>query len=447
MNPELALSYLASLNESRIKPGFERIQEVLKRLGDPHYHYPHMLIAGTNGKGSVSSMVCSGLLAAGITPGCFTSPHLQRFNERIAIGDRFIDDHELAALVRDVRDTGVDLTYFEFATAMALLQFSRQEVDVAVLEVGLGGKWDATNVTDPFLSVITNVELDHEKWLGSTVEDVASHKAPVMRPVKPVVVGPVSPRVRDVLSRYAESIHAQPAFFGTDFNAAWEHSGGSAGRTLQFTGRTWSMNHVDPGLPGRYQLENAACALAVLETMAASGWAIAPGKSVRGLGKTIWPGRFQRFEGKPPILVDAAHNPAAVQAVVDSLEETGSVVWLVSALEDKDLKTMADVMASKGNRFILAPLDHPRASSMDQMLERLPEGTVARSAKSVRHGLELARDWAGENSTVVVAGSVFLAGKVLEILEVQDPGARSQPFDKAQDPEPVEGEPGEDQEP
>ena len=419
MTPELAFSYLASLNESRIRPGFERIEEVLKRLGNPHKQYPHMLVAGTNGKGSVVSMICSGLSASGLNPGRFTSPHLHSFTERIAVGRNPITPDELALLVSDVRDADVDLTYFEFATAMALLHFKRVKVDVAVLEVGLGGRWDATNVTDPFLSVITSVDMDHEKWLGSSVEEVASHKAPVMREGKPVIVGPVSPPAGDVIVQYADRIGAQAAFSGTDFYASWEQGG----QTLQFKGRMWSMDGVHLGLPGRFQLGNAACALAALETMASKGWSITAGDALQGVGHSRWPGRFQLIQGTPDVLVDAAHNPAAVRALVDSMEGVESVVWLVSALEEKDLEGMANQMAHKGNRIVLVPMDHPRAARVQDMARKLPGGFEIRSAESVRHGLELARVWAGNSGTVVVAGSVFLAAKVLEVLGIQDPSS------------------------
>jgi dihydrofolate synthase/folylpolyglutamate synthase len=434
MTPELALSYLASLNESRIKPGLERIQEVLKRLGDPHRTYPHILVAGTNGKGSVVAMTGAVFMAAGIRSGRFTSPHLHRFEERIVVGEERVTSTELVELVSAVRDTGVGLTYFEFATAMALLHFAREKVEVAVLEVGLGGRWDATNVTDPFLSIITSVDLDHGEWLGTTVKEVAAHKARVMRARRPVIVGPVSPEAETVILDHAAQLGADAVLFGRDFTARWEPEGEPGGRTLQFTGRKWSINGLSPGLPGWFQLGNAACALAALESMAASGWPLDTKDAAQGLSKANWPGRFQWIEGRPPVLVDAAHNPSAVRALVDSLGGIESAVWLVSALTDKDLEGMAVQMGRLGHRVVLAPLDHPRAADVREMAGKLPDGFEVRSAESVRHGLELAREWAGESGTVIAAGSVFLAAKVLEELTGQKSGIRNQESGEDQEP-------------
>ena len=176
------------------------------------------------------------------------------------------------------------------------------------------------------------------------------------------------------------------------------------------------MDGVHLGLPGRFQLGNAACALAALETMASEGWSITADDAVRGVGQSRWPGRFHWINETPAVLVDAAHNPAAVKALVDSMEGVEHIVWLVSALDEKDLGGMADQMARKGNRIVLAPMDHPRAARVQDMARKLPGGFEMRSASSVPRGLELAREWAGESGTVIVAGSVFLAAKVLEEL-------------------------------
>ncbi|MCK5351324.1 bifunctional folylpolyglutamate synthase/dihydrofolate synthase, partial [bacterium] len=189
MTYELALSYLASLSESRIKPGLERIREALSALGSPHLKFPHVLVGGTNGKGSVVSFMGAVLSSAGYRAGLFTSPHLHRFEERIVVDSHAVTRDELPGLVQEVKDVGVEMTYFEFATAMALLYFARQGVDLAVLEVGLGGSWDATNATEPVLSVITSVDLDHQDWLGHTLGEVAREKSGIMRNQKSVVVG------------------------------------------------------------------------------------------------------------------------------------------------------------------------------------------------------------------------------------------------------------------
>jgi dihydrofolate synthase/folylpolyglutamate synthase len=413
MTYELALSYLASLNESRIKPGLERIREALSALGSPHLKFPHVLVGGTNGKGSVVSFMGTALSGAGYHAGLFTSPHLHRFEERIVVGGHPVTRDELPSLVQAVKDTRVEMTYFEFVTAMALFYFARQGVDLAILEAGLGGRWDATNASEPMLSMITSVDLDHQHWLGHTLGEVAQEKSGIMRNQKPVVVGPLGSIAKEVILRQAEAVGARVIEFGRDFNARWEVT--SSG--LQFEGMKWSIKGLVPGLKGLFQLDNAACALAALEALEASGFEISREEAVRGIESARWPGRFQEVDSSPPIIVDAAHNQAAVKALVDSLGEGKQVVWLFSALSDKNLGGMIGEMTHLGNRFVLVPLNHPRGRTVLELEDEMPEGAYIKGASNVRQGIEKAVRLAGEKGRVVVAGSVVLAGEVLKVLE------------------------------
>lgn len=429
MTYELALSYLASLNESRIKPGIERMEEGLSALGSPHMKFPHLLVGGTNGKGSVVSFMGAALSGAGHRAGLFTSPHLHKFEERIVVDSHTVTRNELPGLVQAVKDVGVEMTYFEFATVMALLYFARQSVDLAILEVGLGGRWDATNATDPVISVITSVELDHQNWLGHTLEEIAREKSGIMRSEKPVVVGPMGSAAREVVLQQAEAVGARVILFERDFIAGRDPTGSS----LHFEGMRWSIKGVVPGLKGLFQLDNAACALAALEALAASGFEVSEEKAVQGIESARWPGRFQEVEGSPPIIVDAAHNQAAVKALIASLDKGIPVVWLFSVLSDKDLEGMAGEMTRLGHRFVLVPLDHPRGMTARELEERMPEGADIIRVSNVRQGVEEARKLAGEKGCVVVAGSVVLAGEVLKELGTQYPVPSR--FGKSQDTE------------
>jgi len=422
MTYELALSYLASLNESRIKPGLGRIRGALSALGSPHTNFPHILVGGTNGKGSVVSFMGTALNGAGYRAGLFTSPHLHKFEERIVVDGHAVTREELPGLLQEVKDAGVEMTYFEFATVMALVYFARKKVDLAILEVGLGGRWDATNATNPILSVITSVDLDHKDWLGHSLKEVAREKTGIMRKGKPVVVGSLHRDAKEVVLREAEAVGAEVFLFGRDFsgNPDVNVSG------LQFEGMKWSINRLVPGLGGGFQLDNAACALAALEILSTSGFEMGVEKAVQGVESTKWPGRFQKFDGSPPIIVDAAHNPAAVKALVASLDDGKDVVWLISALSDKDLRGMALEMVRLGNRFVLVPLDHPRGRTVMELAQGMPEGTDIRKATTVKQGVDKARDLAGKKGCVVVAGSVFLAGEVLKELGIQNSESRIQ---------------------
>ena len=413
MTYELALSYLASLNESRIKPGLERIREALAALGSPHLNYPHVLVGGTNGKGSVVSFMGAALSAAGYRAGIFTSPHLQNFEERIVIDSQPVGRDELSGLVGAVKEAGVEMTYFEFATVMSLLYFARQRVDLAILEVGLGGTWDATNATDPVFSVITSVELDHQEWLGQTLEEVAREKSGIMRKDKPVIVGSMVSAARKIVLEQAEAVGSRVILSGRDFRAVRN----ATGSCLQFEGMKWSINELVPGLKGQFQLDNAACALASLEVLSGSGFEIRQVDAVRGIESAWWPGRFQVFEGSPPIIVDAAHNRAAVKALVASLDKGIPVVWLFSALSGKDIGGMTTEMTPLGRRFVLVPLDHPRGRTVRELEVEIPEGCDIKRVSDVRQGIEEALKLAGRKGCVVVAGSVVLAGEVLRELE------------------------------
>ncbi|UCG38698.1 MAG: bifunctional folylpolyglutamate synthase/dihydrofolate synthase [bacterium] len=413
MTYELALAYLAGLNESRIRPGLERISAVLSRLGSPHLDYPHIIVGGTNGKGSVVALMGAVLDAAGYRAGRFTSPHLERFEERIVVAGREAAPAEVADLGSAVRRTGVDLSYFEFATAMALLHFSRSGARVALLEVGLGGRWDATNATEPILSVITGISLDHQSWLGESIREIATEKGMIMRRERPVVIGCDDEDALQVLLSMAGSAGAKVLLRGRDFRARWE----GQGDTLQFEGRRWSMSGLRLGLPGRFQIGNAAVALAALEVLDTEGFPVDGRHVAEGLEGARWRGRFHLFGGSPAIIVDAAHNREAARALVGSIPEGASVVWVLSALGDKDLGGMATEMLRVGSRFVLVPLDHPRAMTTGELRSRMPPEALVTLSGSLPEGIEEARRQAGEKGLVVVAGSVFLAAKALGTLE------------------------------
>jgi dihydrofolate synthase/folylpolyglutamate synthase len=349
------------------------------------------------------------LQLAGYRPGLFTSPHLTCFTERIAVGDRPSTVGELSVLVKSVRDTGVELTYFEFATVLAVLYFATQRVDLAVLEVGMGGEWDATNALDPVLSVITTVDLDHQNWLGGTIEDIAREKSGIMRAGRPVIVGPVSREAKQVFIEQAKAGGARLILYGSNFRYTVNNDCAS----LHFQGRKWDIEKVIPGMKGMFQLENAACALAALEILEDNGFKVGQDAAAAGIRSARWRGRLQTVDGHPRMIIDAAHNPAAVRALITSLGTAVNVVWLFSALSDKDIEGMAAEMMKLSKRFVLVPLPHPRGSSVRDLVLRMPEDADITETYGVSQGIAAAAQMAGEDGSVVVAGSVVLAGKVL----------------------------------
>jgi dihydrofolate synthase/folylpolyglutamate synthase len=424
MTYEMALAYLAGLSESRIRPGLERIEKVLSFFGSPQLKFPHVLIGGTNGKGSVVTMMGSVLERTGLRVGRFTSPHLHRFEERIVVDGAPLPPDRLQYLVSVVRASNADLSYFEFATTMALLHFASVPVEIALLEVGLGGRWDATNATDPLLSVITSIAVDHERWLGDTIEKIAAEKAMIMRRSRPVVINGAEKTALKVLLDYSDSLNSHVILGGRDFSAQYEDSA----RTMRYTGSNWEMNGLRLGLRGRFQVENAATSLAALECLARLGFPVNRTAVAQGLAAARWPGRFEELGVAPKIIVDSAHNRAAARALVQSLDPGQDVVWLFSALEDKDLEGMTAEMLPLGQRFVLVPLDHPRACGLDEMVRRMPDGAEVMKTLSVGEGLRKAATEAGKDGAVVAAGSVFLASAVIEEVrgQIQDSGSRIQ---------------------
>ncbi len=412
MTYQEAANYLSGLTETRIKPGLERIIRALNILGNPNSEYPQIIIGGTNGKGSTAAFMGSVLDAAGYRAGLFTSPHLYRFEERIRVGNQLLPSEDLPYLVADIRKTGVDLSYFEFTTAMALLHFSRAGVDLALLEVGLGGRWDATNAVDPVLSIVTGVAMDHSDWLGDTLEQVALEKVQILRPGRPAILGRIPQEVKEVVFDEAALIGAQVYLLGRDFRL------GPAGGKLVYSGLSRSMEGLDLGLKGFFQLSNAACAIAALESLEKTGINIPSDAVHKGLAEVRWPGRYHVVQESPRLIVDSAHNPDAVAALINALEGTGGpLVWLFSALKDKDTRGMAELIDGAGGAIYLVELDHPRAASVIDLREIFTgTGLKIFGEQSVSSGLERALSKAGRKGTVVVAGSVFLAGSVLGLL-------------------------------
>lgn len=410
MTYKTALAYLASLNESRIRPGLDRIEKALLFFGSPHLKFPHVLVGGTNGKGSVVAMMGSVLEKAGFRVGRYTSPHLHMFEERIVVNGDQLTANQLENLFNIVKDSNIDLSYFEFATVMALLHFETASVDIALLEVGLGGRWDATNATDPLLSVITGIDLDHQGWLGDSVEKIALEKSMIMRPRRPVVINGVGHKALEIMLDHSSSLDSRVVMGGRDFSSGWEVPAG----TMYFSGVEWEMHGLRLGLKGCFQRENAATSLAALECLDRMDFIVPERAVAQGLADARWPGRFDDMGGDPKIIVDSAHNPAGAKSLVRSLDSGREIVWLFSGLKDKDLKGIAEELLTTGKRFVLVSLDHPRACSLDDLVMRMPDGAKVIKALTVKEGLWKAVGEAGKGGTVVAVGSIFLAAAVIQ---------------------------------
>jgi dihydrofolate synthase/folylpolyglutamate synthase len=423
MTPSATRAYLEGRAKLGIKFGLEAMRALCEELGHPERSSPALLIAGTNGKGSVAAYVDAGLRAGGLRAGRYTSPHLVRVHERITVDGREISDAALGQAVGQVKDAAERLvarsriaqhpTYFEVLTAAAFLHFRRRRVEVAVLEVGLGGRLDATNVAEPLASAIVSLDLDHQEFLGASLGEIAAEKAGVLRAGRTTVLGPLPDEARAAIERRASELGARLALARDDARVE-----GHAG-LLDITTASGTYSSLHP-LPGAHQRDNLLVAIRLLEEARAAGLPVDLGHLAEGVAATRWPGRLERIEGTPPLLLDGAHNPAGARALAVELVAHRPFVLLFGAMADKDIAAIAGPLFPLADRLVLTAPRIDRAASPAEVAARA--GESARGAHlepDVRQALKAARGMAGPNRLVVVAGSLYLVGEVKALLEAE----------------------------
>ena len=410
-----------------IRPGTERIRRILDDLGRPERAFASIHVAGTNGKGSVCAMVESILRAEGVRTGLYTSPHLVRFHERVRVNGEPVGDADLAACIDAVEEAAArvaadgagEATFFEIGTAVAFEHFRRAGVQAAVVETGLGGRWDATNVIVPLVSAICEVDLDHCEYLGRTVADVAAEKAGIIKPGRPVVCGATHPGAAAVIRAAADAAGA-PVIDASSAVSVRRTPAGLDGQRLSISTAGRDLPPVRLPLLGRHQAANAAVAVAVVEAFgAAAGAEIGTEAFVRGLESVRWPARLQVLERDPPVLLDGAHNPHGARALAAALGELrgGHPIGLVAGiLADKDAAGFFRAMAPAVARCWTVPVRCERASPPAALRDAArAAGIEAAAADSVGAAVGEAREWArGAGGWICIAGSLYLAGEVLE---------------------------------
>lgn len=423
-----SLSRLYRLHAAGIKFGLETERALLERLGHPEQGLAILHVAGSNGKGSVCSMLEAVLRRAGLRTGLYTSPHLIRFNERIRINGRCISDEALAALIPRVdeqakaisaRPGGQEITFFEFTTALAFEYFKQEHVDIVVLETGMGGRLDATNVITPLISVITGVSLEHTEYLGKDLPSIAAEKGGIIKPGRPVVIGPMAEEALPVIRRLAQERQARLIQAG-DVVAVKRKSQNLDGQQVAIESDNTSYGSLRCPLIGRHQLENMGIAVAALEVLRDEcGLKVASQAVKEGLETVRWPGRCQVLSKEPVTILDGAHNPEGAHILSQVLHELvkGQPVGLVVGMcADKDLVGFLRALTGRIKRVWAVPLKTERG---------LPPGTIAAQAQvmgcpeaisSVPDALREASAWAVANrGAVCIAGSLYLAGEVLEL--------------------------------
>ena len=430
----LKLGY--ELTSSR-KFDLAHMRRLAGELGNPQRRLQSVLIAGTNGKGSTAATLASIVQAAGYRTGLYTSPHLLRVNERMQINQEPISDAEFAVIYERVEAVSRDLvkrgelpwhpSFFEMLTAMAFEYFASAGVDLAVLEVGMGGRLDATNIADPCISVITDIDFDHQKFLGNTLPEIAREKAGILRPKGTVVLLPQHPLVNDALGKAIMDLdahavsavkHMPPMTPGADL--IYGPRPGHSTFSLAVMGEEI---RVDFPLAGRHQLRNMALAITTAEQLNQCGFHISPRDVERGIRMTRWPARFQVIppeEGFPEVVLDVAHNPAgawALRSTLSTFYEDRPLTFVFGSMRDKAIGEIADILFPLAERVIATQAENPRASSPREIAEAGSHAqTEILQEKSVRSALERARSLAGNNGVIVITGSIYIVGEALGVL-------------------------------
>lgn len=442
-----ALDYLYSYIDYSLKRNFrytadkfnlDRLHKFMHYLGDPHKDYGIIHVAGTKGKGSVSAMCANVLSAEGYKTGLYTSPHLVDFTERVQVDGRHIPKEDLVEIVeqlKPVTEKVPEITTFELTTAMALLYFSQQNVDYVVLEVGLGGRLDATNIVEPLVSVITSISYDHVKILGNTLSEIATEKAGIIKPNIPVVISPQKEEARLKIEQIAQENNSPIIRVGRDYlYAADSHS--LDGQTLllwtpeeqplvdefiESAGRTiWSPTRLRIPLLGFHQVENAATAFATLKTVEKYGVSLTQRAYREGFARVQWPGRMEIMRKQPPVVIDSAHNRYSALKLRQAMDDyfPGLPIILVfGASEDKDIEGMFHELMPRVWRVITTESTHPRSIDADSLAKIVHRfGRPVQALLSIEDALMSALEEAGQESVVLVSGSIFIAAAARDVL-------------------------------
>ncbi len=421
------------LEKFGIKPGLERISAMLHYLNHPEKAYKSIVVGGTNGKGSTCAMIDSILRSAGYKTGLYTSPHLVSMNERIKVNGEMIDNvlfDAVADQLFNIIDRHAELsnlTYFEFMTATALLYFNNQKIDVAVLEVGMGGRFDATNAVQPDVSVITNISLDHQQYLGTTVQEIAVEKAGIIRSGKPFITTDINPASRRVLEDECNDKGGVPYVIDRDFSTSGDQS------NLMFYNKKRTIHDLKLSLKGRHQIYNAAAAIQAVLLTEEEGIRVPDGAIRDGLLQASWPGRFEIIQKHPDMIFDAGHNPAGVQTLVQTVKdnyltpsplgENESVTVVFAVSKDKDWHTMIKMLSEITDTFVVTSYGGERSANPEELAGFIRSNgligsnrayVVVPSKDAVQHALAITP----AHGVIIVTGSLFLIGEIKREMQV-----------------------------
>ena len=404
--------YLSQLNVSVIRLGLAPVTRLLEYLQNPQNVYASVLIGGTNGKGSIAAMTASILREAGYRTGIYTSPHLVDLRERIRVNGEMITEEALDALIDEVRGhVREDVTYFEVLTAVAFLHFCRRKVDIAVLEVGLGGRLDATNVVKPVASVISNISLEHREYLGNRLRDIAREKAGIIKDKGVCITAARQKPVLEIFNETCRERKAKLYRLGGHIRTRRHRNG-----VFDYHGISKNYKGLNCSLPGQHQIENAALALAAIEILTNNGFPVDDSAVYGGMQKTHWEGRLEILQAAPRLIVDGGHNPAGVSALCRALKNDFSyrhLILVFGVLHDKNFPLMLKNIAPLADKIIITKPESERAVSTSELAEIASlyndyVEVVEQTGEALKRALSLA----GRHDLICVTGSLYLVGEI-----------------------------------
>ena len=412
------LTTIYNLRGGVIDLRLDRMNQALALFDHPERQFLSFHIAGTNGKGSTAAMLHRILSQSGYRVALYTSPHLVSFTERIRVGDEEIAPNEVVALAQEIWNrtaaTNVPLTFFEFVTVMAFIYFARRKIDVAVVEVGLGGRLDATNLVRPVVSLISTISKDHEAYLGSDLLSIAREKGGIIKQGIPAVCGALPTEVAALLKDIADERAAPAYFLGRDFIFSLKNED-----RFDYTGLKWRLSDLDIALRGKHQKRNAALALAGLE-IAAGDFPVNESALREGLKTVRWPGRFEILRDKPTIVLDGAHNGEGVRALIEELESfrgQRTVRLLFAAMEDKDWRLMLEGFSEVVDEIVLTRVNMERCADpfylASQLSGKIPHRAIGNAPTALEHIL----DRAESDDIILIAGSLYLIGEMRPLVQ------------------------------
>ena len=411
-----SLDYLYGLEKFGMIFNLTQVERILNAIGDPHKEIQTIHIGGTNGKGSTAAMMGSILQKEGYRVGLYTSPHLIRFTERIKVNGKEIEEEEVAALAgwmrKEIEASGIlpPFTFFDFTTAMALHYFKQKLVDLAILEVGLGGRLDSTNVVDPLIAIITNIAKDHEEYLGKSILKIAQEKAGIIKKGRPLITAATQPLVLRLFSKVCQGKESPYFRVGKEFRYVRAEDG-----DFDYEGLNRKLWGIHLNLKGFHQVINATTALGAMEVLEDLGYRVSTHAMIDGLKEVDWPGRLEMVSSSPRVILDGAHNPAGALVLKESLEKEfqyQNLILLIGIMKDKDIPSMLHLLAPLAHHIIFTKPHTDRAAAPSLLKKALGQnGKKAEIAENLGEAIERGLSLTQEEDLLCITGSLYTVGE------------------------------------